>query len=163
MFMSRTRSGNLFRTSDARHAIFPQELAAPLRACMRRRHALAMPLDHLVSAIFRLAQVPQLRRDGRLAVTRDRPQLAKRQPRVAIRRGQHHIANDFTLRTYPPRFIFSAPRRTALSHSQRKLCEPCRTERGATRVALAPGAAGMPHRCGLYFYAQRFRRSVLVL
>ncbi len=65
-----------------------------------------MPLRHLKSAVLRLAQMPQLRGNRSFAKARELPQFPKRQPRITIRRRQHHVANNFHLRTQPSRIVF---------------------------------------------------------
>jgi len=68
--------------------------------------------------------MPQLRRNRSLAKTSQRPQFPQCQPRIALRRSQHHIANHLPLRTQPPRIVLPAPHRNRRLHGFRKFARP---------------------------------------
>src|SRR5580765_3726471 len=100
-----------------------------------------MPFYNLVPAVLRPPQVPQLRRNRSLAIARQRPQFPERQPRSAVRRRNHHIANNFPLRTQPPRVILAPLAFNARAHPCRNPHQVRAPERSAPAFLRAPRAA----------------------
>jgi hypothetical protein len=135
-WLNRIRDMNVI--DDPRQVIFPNALATTIRGRMRNRRAFPMSLGQLVSTVLHFAQMPQLRRNGRFAIPSERPQFPERQPHVAIRSGQHHIANHLTLRPQAPRIIFPLLRRNALVDSGWKLGNNSRSLRRGTAGVLVP-------------------------
>src|SRR5260370_4735631 len=67
----------------------------------------ARPLLHNEPAVLRLSQMPQLRGDARRRVMRQFREFVQRQPRFALPRAQHYVAQHVALP--PPRDPFECP------------------------------------------------------
>jgi hypothetical protein len=103
--IQRTIAGRDARSSAARvcsqhSANAPPQLVFPHRAKVfpaQDRARYPLPLLHRVAAVLRLPQVAQLRRDACRRVMRQLGQLLKRQPRFALPRAQHYVAEHVAL------------------------------------------------------------------
>lgn len=86
---SHERQFGEFGSAFARPGTGGKRRCVPLRAERFLRQA---TLFHDEPAVFRLAQVLQLRRNACRRVVRELRQLIERQPRLALPRAEHHVS-----------------------------------------------------------------------